>query len=85
MNKPCRETLLKNIEDQISNEVIETTKIINESWSGVQYPDGIGFREHCEINDWVEENIKGPSKLIHTTWWFKDPKDKVLFLLRWAK
>ena len=75
--------IIKNIEDDMARQITQTSKCINDGWAAVHYPEGIGFIEHCEIKDWVEENIKGPNKLIHTTWWFKDPKDKVLFLLRW--
>ena len=77
--------MAEEIQKEIDNEIIETFRMVHENWVLVEYPDGIGFIEHCEIKDWVEENIKGPNKLIHTKWWFKDPQDKVLFLLRWSE
>ncbi len=75
--------LAEEIQKQIDREIVEILKMTSDGWVSVDYPDGIGFIEHCEVKDWVEENIKGPNKLIHDRWWFADPRDKVLFLLRW--
>jgi hypothetical protein len=84
MDKTIEDILAEEIQAEIDREILETVKMTCDGWVSVDYPDGIGFIEHCGIKDWVEENIKGPNKLIHTKWWFKDPKDKVLFLLRWG-
>jgi len=75
---------VKEIQTEIDSEILQTVKMNSDGWVPVEYPNTIGFIEHCGIKDWVEENIKGPNKLIHTKWWFKDPNDKVLFLLRWS-
>ena len=75
--------MAEEIQKEIDNEIIETFRMVHENWVSVDYPDGISFPEHCERTDWVEDNIKGPYKLYHTKWWFKDPNDRILFLLRW--
>ena len=77
--------MAEEIQAEIDRDILREIKMVSEGWSSVDYPDGISFPTHCEIKDWVEENIKGPYKLYHTKWWFKDPQDKVLFLLRWSQ
>ena len=77
--------LAEEIQKQIDREIVEIARMAGKGWVYVKYSEGIGFIKHCEVKDWVEENIKGPNKLIHDRWWFADPNDRLLFMLRWSE
>ena len=75
----------EEIRKEIDREILETVKMTSEGWEYVTYSDGITYEEYQEVSEWIDDNIKGPTKMANGRWWFKNPQDKVLFLLRWSE
>lgn len=81
---PEFEDILDKAMEEEPDLITESYAMIKDGWKSAEYPDGISYEEYCEIADWVEDNIKGPNKSIFSSWYFKDPKDYMLFVLRWS-
>ena len=79
------DALADELEKEINREIIQSIVLTKEGWVSVSYADALSYKRFMEIAKWLDDNIKGPTKMSGGCWWFKDPQDKVLFLLRWSE
>jgi hypothetical protein len=80
-----QDTWVEEIQKEIDREILENIVLTNDHWVSVPYDNHeLTYEKFKEITAWADEHSNGEIKMKNSRWWFKDPNDKVLFLLRWS-
>ena len=71
----------KKLSDDIDFEVLSSL-MIESGWSKVVLRPMTGETSD-EVDQWIEDNCKGPHMTRGLVWVFKDPKEAMWFRMRW--
>lgn len=75
--------ILRIIQEEIDREVkqeIAVAYFVDQGWTKVS----ISNEDLDEIGPWMQENINGNWRGFTTQWVFEDPKEALLFKMRWS-
>jgi len=87
MNSQLQDQILTDIAKKMSEDIdfdVFANVLCKNGWTKFSLPRYIDNHHAIDIRYWVEDNCRGKTKSNGATWIFEDPKDAVMFMLRWG-
>lgn len=76
------ERMASELSKQIDFEVL-SGMLCEMGWTRVVLKP-MTHEQGCEIDDWVDQYVKGPVETMGLVWLFESSKDATMFILKWS-
>jgi hypothetical protein len=88
MSKDIARAMDKELLDDVMIAVLTndgwTATTVNPAYTDIGMLSGKYEEWYSKTAEWIHINARGEYKLVKGQWLFKDPKDAIMFILRWS-